>query len=125
MAREKIRISTIVGVGLVCGLLFAAAAAQASPAPKTITAELGKEFVLRKGQRADLKGTDASIRITGFINSPCPKGMRCIWSGQKVDLELTVAGATVPLNGFAPYLVSVIRSDYKTRATLRAVKRPR
>ncbi len=125
MAREKIRISAGAGAGLICGLLFAACAALAFPTPKTIMAELGKEFVLLKGQRADLKGTDASIRITGFINSPCPKGMRCVWSGQKVDLELTVAGATVPLNGFAPYLVSVIRSDYKTRATLLAVKRPR
>lgn len=100
-----------------------ATAASAAPAPKTITAELGKAFVLRKGQRADLKGTDASIRLTGFINSPCPKGVRCVWSGQKVLLELTVAGATVPLNGSAPYIVKVLDSDYRTRATLLANER--
>jgi hypothetical protein len=91
-------------------------------APKPIVAELEREFTLRKGQRADLKGTDASILLTGFINSPCPKGMRCVWSGQKVLLELTVAGSTVALNGDAPYQVQVRSSDYKTSARLVATK---
>lgn len=88
-----------------------------------ITAELGKPFVLRKTQRADLKGTDASLRITGFINSPCPKGARCVWSGQAVHLELTVAGSTVALDGNAPYAVEVLSSDYKSKARLLATKR--
>lgn len=105
------------------GLLWGALAPPVAAAPKTITAELGKEFTLRKGQRAELKGTDASIRIIDFINSPCPKGVRCIWSGQRVNLELTVAGATVPFNTSSPYTVTVVSSDYKTRATLLAVKR--
>jgi hypothetical protein len=102
---------------LVCALLLGALSVGA--APKTITAGLGEEFTLLKGQRAALRGTDAQIRLTGFINSPCPKGVRCIWSGQKALLELTVAGATVPLNGSAPYRVAVLGSDYKTRAALR------
>ena len=38
------------------------------------------------------QGEDASLRILGFTNSPCPKGARCVWSGQAVHLELTVAG---------------------------------
>jgi hypothetical protein len=103
-------------------LLAALLAAPAAAAPKAITAELGREFVLRKGQRADLKGTDASILLTGFINSPCPKGVRCVWSGQKVLLELTVAGSTVALDGSAPYAVKVLKSDYKTRASLLATR---
>lgn len=88
-----------------------------------IAADLGKPFVLKKTQRADLKGTDASVRITGFVNSPCPKGARCIWSGQAVHLELTVAGSTVALDGNAPYAVEVLTSDYKTKAKLLATKR--
>lgn len=97
--------------------LLAALCVPAAAAPKTITAELGKEFVLRKAQTAKLKDTDASVRIAGFINSPCPKGARCIWSGQSVTLELTIAGSTVSWAG-APYRSKVVSSDYKTRASL-------
>lgn len=104
-------------------LALCLSAGGASAAPKRIKAELGKPFVLRKLQAADLKGTDASIRIMGFINSPCPKGARCVWSGQAVHLELTVAGSTVALDGNAPYSVDILSSDYKTRAELLAKKR--
>ena len=99
------------------GLLFAAPS-------KKIVAELGKEFVLRRGQTVALKGTDAAIRITGFINSPCPNGARCVWSGQAVNLELTIAGSTIALDGSTPYLIETRDSDYKTRATLKVSKRP-
>jgi len=105
---------------LAAAFLLGALGSAAAP-PKAIVVELGKEFILRKGERALLKGTDASVRITGFINSPCPKGARCIWSGQKVLLEVAVAGATVPVQGAAaPYLIEVLLSDYKTWAELRA-----
>ncbi|MBI4061505.1 MAG: hypothetical protein HY403_08755 [Elusimicrobia bacterium] len=109
----------MVALSVAAALLFAAAPPRArAAAPRTITAELGREFTLRKGQRARIKDADASILLTGFINSPCPKGMRCIWSGQKVELELTVSGATVPLDATAPYSAAVVRSDYRTRAAL-------
>ena len=42
------------------------AAAPAFAAPKTITVGLGKTFVLRKGQAASLRGTDAGM--WGFPN---------------------------------------------------------
>ena len=93
------------------------AAAPAFAAPKTIIVELGKEFKLRKQQTAKLKSTDAAVTITGFINSPCPKGARCVWSGQSVQFELSVAGSTIPLAG-APYAVDVVRSDYVAWAVL-------
>lgn len=108
---------------LIMALALSFVAAPACAAPKTIQAELGKPFVLRKKQVAVIKNTDASIRITGFINSPCPKGARCVWSGQAVHLELTVAGSTVALDGNAPYSVEILSSDYKTRAKLLANKR--
>lgn len=112
---------------LLAGLFLSPAAACAGPAraPKTIVVELDAPFVLGKGQRAKIKDEDAFIRIAGFINSPCPKGARCVWSGQSVKLELTVAGSTVALGGSAPYVVEVLDSDYATRATLRASRAER
>jgi chromate reductase len=116
----KLRPAAAVRALIACALLLGALGAAAAPS-KTITAELGHEFTLHKGERAKLKGTDAVVRLTGFINSPCPKGARCIWSGQKAILELAVAGTTVPLQGTAaPYLIEVLRSDYKTWAKMRA-----
>ena len=96
------------------GLLASPAAAS----PKTMAVESGKAFVLRKGQRAKLKDADVFIQIAGFINSPCPKRARCIWSGQKVDLVLSVAGATIPLSGASPFDVKIVSSDFKSSATL-------
>lgn len=98
--------------------------AAASAAPKAVKAEFGKEFRLGKYQRAELKGSDAAVRITGFINSPCPKGARCVWSGQAVHLELTAGGKVVPLESpDSPYRVETLKSDYKSYAVLRATKR--
>ena len=85
-------------------LLLALPAAAAS---KTISVEPGKPFRLEKGQTARL-GRGASLRITQFVNSPCPEGARCIWSGLAVRWELTPPGA--------PYDVTVKESDYRTYA---------
>lgn len=105
---------------LLAALLLSSA--PASAAPKTVKAELGKEFTLKKEQRAAFAGTDASLRITGFINSPCPKGARCVWSGQAVHLELTVAGSTVAIET-SPYAIETKTSDYKTYARILATRR--
>ncbi len=108
-------------------LLLAALLALPAPAfaaSKSVSVELGKEFRLRKHQRAEIKGTDASVRITGFTNSPCPKGARCVWSGLAVHLELSVAGKVVPLESpESPYRVETVKSDYVKYAVLRATKR--
>ncbi len=108
-------------IRLALALLLFPVLASAAPAKK-ITVELGKEFVLRKEQVAAFKGTEAAVRVTGFINSPCPKGVRCVWSGQAVNLEFTVADSTVSLDAF-PFQIKTLDSDYKTRARLKASKR--
>lgn len=88
-------------------------------AARTIPVELGKEFRLRKGEIAAIAGTKAALRIVKFINSPCPKGAYCVWSGQAVITELTVGGKVVdPGAKDSPYLVAVKKSDYKTWADL-------
>ena len=84
---------------------------------------LGKDFTLRKGQEAREKDGTASVKVTGFVDSPCPKGVRCIWSGQSVLLSYAVSGATVAPASF-PYEVKVVKSDYKKKATLKALARP-
>ena len=97
-------------------LLLSLLAAGASAAPKTIPVELGKAFRLKKGEIAAIEGGRATLRIVKFINSPCPKGARCIWSGQAVITELTVDGKVVPKDW--PYDVATQDSDYKTFAVL-------
>lgn len=92
-------------------LLMAVATSAAEPR----NVDLNKQFTLTKGRSATIRGTQASLRISGFINSPCPKGARCIWSGQAVNVEWTIAGATVAA---VPYDVKVVSSDYKTKAAL-------
>ncbi len=101
-------------------LLFSCLLASSAPAAaKTITAELGKPFRLKKGEAARIAGSRAVLRIAKFINSPCPKGAYCVWSGQSVMLELTVDGKAVPLGAKgSPYDVEVKDSDYKTFADL-------
>lgn len=70
--------------------------------------ELGKEFRLSVGAAARLPGKRAKLRLKSFVNSPCPEGARCVWSGQEVIYELTPKDA--------PYEVEVKSSDYRTYA---------
>ncbi len=96
-------------------LLLALTASPVLAAP--VPAELGKAFRLEKGRTASIDGGKALLRIVKFINSPCPKGARCIWSGQAVDFELTVGGKPVPRGAKdAPYDVETKDSDYATYA---------
>lgn len=99
-------------------------AVAAAPAVKKIPVELGKEFHLKKGELAMLEDGRATLRVVKFINSPCPKGARCIWSGLKVVLELRVGGkAMAPEAAESPYDALVKDSDYRTYAALVVTKR--
>lgn len=98
-------------------LLLSLIAVGASAAP--IPVELGTEFRLKKGEVAGIAGGRATLRIAKFINSPCPKGAYCIWSGQAVITELTVDGKVVPPGAkISLYDITVKDSDYKTFAVL-------
>ena len=100
-------------------LLLLSALLATGAAAKTVPAELGKEFRLKKGEVAALAGTKATVRIVKFINSPCPKGAYCVWSGQAVYTELTVDGKVYDLKSKDwPYEVLVKDSDYTTWALL-------
>ncbi len=99
-------------------------AARTPSAGRTIPVELGREFRLKEGDVARIGDSRDSLRIVRFINSPCPKGAQCIWSGQSVISELTVDGRVVPAGDkTSPYDVTVGGSDYRTYA-LFVIDRP-
>lgn len=107
-------------------LLCTAVCAGAGPKPpaKTVAVELGKDFRLRKGETARLPGGRATLSIARFINSPCPKGAVCAWSGQDVVYELKLDGKASAANApDAPYDVVVKESDFTTFAVF-AVDEP-
>lgn len=84
-----------------------------------VSAQLGQEFRLAKGQTASLESGRVLVRLVKFINSPCPKGAYCVWSGQAVITELTVDGKVVKESvNDRPYDVLIKDSDYRTFAVL-------
>ena len=48
---------------------------------------LGEEFRLRRDEVFHLRNSDLTLKIVKFINSPCPKGAYCVWSGLSVHVE--------------------------------------
>lgn len=100
-------------------LLLLSALLASTAFAKPVPVELGKEFRLKKGEVAAIAGTKATLRIVRFINSPCPKGAQCVWSGLAVITELAVDGKVVdPKAKDKPYDVLVKDSDYTTWAVL-------
>lgn len=87
-----------------------------------LAVSLGQEFTLKKGETAHVQGLNVFLKVKEFINSPCPKGAQCVWSGLAVVYELRVDGkkyVSSPGNPphASPYDVLVKGSDYKTYAT--------
>jgi len=84
---------------------------------------LGTEFRINNGETRYLRGTDASLTIARFINSPCPEGAQCVWSGLAVNFEIR-KGDTVCQSGMGnpswecPLDVFVKESDYQTYAVV-------
>lgn len=81
---------------------------------------LDSEFTLKKGENITLDEEDLSLKLTGFINSPCPKGAQCIWSGLSVLYDVIVHGVTYSGSDRAvldiPYVITVKDSDYESFA---------
>ncbi|MBI4348961.1 MAG: hypothetical protein HY553_19140 [Elusimicrobia bacterium] len=100
---------------LVACLVVPASAAKRRPG-RIVDAELGKEFRLKQGESARLPGGRDFLRIEKFINSPCPKGAQCGWSGLAVVYELAVDGKVVRAGPEAKYQVDVKESDYRSYA---------
>lgn len=86
------------------------------------TVSLGDEITLGENETVILNQPEVSIKVVRFINSPCPSGVQCIWSGQAVSFELRVGDKVYKapmgdLSNDAPYDVTVKSTDYKTFAT--------
>lgn len=78
---------------------------------------LNEEVVLKKGESALITDENIKITITGFINSPCPKGVECIWEGLAVLYDVYVDDKKLDVNE-SKYMIEIIKSDYKTYAKL-------
>ena len=94
-------------------------------AQNQFSVKLGKEFELKKGQRAALSETNFEIEILNFFNKPCPPNVNCIWSGIGIEFEYRNDGQTkrgINLAKAFGYEIRVIRSDYENYAILKITK---
>jgi len=86
---------------------------------------LGEPFTLGLNQVATITDTGLEVEITGFINSPCPKGAQCIWSGVGIDFTYRLNGKVekgVNLTEAFGYQVVIGETDYETYANLTVEK---
>ncbi len=89
--------------------------------------ELGENFSIYQDETSQLKNEKVSLTLTGFINSPCPAGTQCIWSGQQVQYELDVDGEKYGIGKNlslenSPYTVAIVESDYEKSAVMKIEK---
>ena len=92
-----------------------------SSGARNFSAALGKEFDLRLGQTAEIKGTGLTITVKQFFNSPCPPGARCVWSGVGALLEYRKDGETkqgIDLAEAFGYRTEIVRTDHESYVRL-------
>lgn len=92
-----------------------------------LIAELGENFSIYQGETAQLENEKVLLTLTGFINSPCPAGTQCIWSGQQVQYDLDVDGKKYGIGKNlslenSPYTVTIVKSDYEKSAVMKIEK---
>jgi hypothetical protein len=107
------RILFIIGL-LTAFILLLTAGLSCSPSQKTVS--LGKEFTIRAGKTAVIKGENLTVKfveVTG--DSRCAKGVQCVWAGEaKCQMYLTYNGATSDVV-FTQQGGSVTEQDFLTR----------
>ena len=94
---------------------------------KEFSVELGEDFRIAKGERAEVRETGFQLQILNFFNSPCPPNVKCFWSGVGIDFEYRHEGLTmkgVNLVEAFGYKVTVIASDYESYAVLKITRDP-
>ncbi len=82
----------------------------------------GSEVVLRPGAFARVRGSDVVFRVDGFVDSPCPDGAACFWSGRSVETSWYRSGRAVRLSGGGEafgYRMDLLDTDWKTYARVR------
>jgi hypothetical protein len=103
----------IIGLLLVSVLLMTIGLS-CSPSQKTVT--LGKEFTLRAGKTAVIKGENLTIKFVEMTgDSRCAKGVQCVWAGEaKCQMYITYNGATSDVV-FTQQGGSVTEQEFLTR----------
>ncbi len=92
---------------------------------KTQYVQLDNSFILNKNQKAVISEENLEVKITHFVNSPCPKGSQCVWSGLGITFEYSYNGKTesgLNLTQAFGYEVKVIDTDYETFAKIKVNK---
>lgn len=86
-----------------------------------VSFDLGQEFILHENESASITNENLQVKVTKFYNSPCPKGVQCIWSGVGVELEYSQNGQQVKgidLKQAFGYETTILWTDYETYAKL-------
>lgn len=124
----KIALTIALVSGIGAAGYFAYHNSQQAPKPisstssKPITVSLGAEFTLHEGQTAKVGDTGLEVTVLKFYNSPCPPKGQCIWSGVGVGLQYRLGAETkegIDLVRAFGYRTEIIKTDYKTYATLK------
>ncbi|MDO8669277.1 MAG: hypothetical protein Q7K65_03205 [Candidatus Buchananbacteria bacterium] len=92
---------------------------------ETLNISLGEEFTLHKNQSAIINESGLAIKITEFYNSPCPKGVQCIWSGVGIAFAYSYGGEVqkgIDLVQAFGYKTNIIDTDNETYAKLKITK---
>lgn len=84
--------------GIVCVLLFgcgSALRANTDTDGAMQTVRLGREFKLRVGQQAALRGTKLRIKFAAVNDGRCPSDAVCVWAGNAaVRLQVSLRGGS-------------------------------
>lgn len=92
------------------------------PTPSNeLTVAEGEEFLIKKGQKARMRGTGFELEIINFYNQPCPPGVKCVWSGVGIEFQYRyhhqVKRGINLVEAFG-FRTVVIKSDYESYAVL-------
>lgn len=93
----------------------------AHPPSNEIIITTGEEFLIKKGQKARMRGTGLELEIINFYNQPCPPGVKCVWSGVGIEFEYRHKGQIkrgINLAEAFGYRTLIIKSDYESYAVL-------
>jgi len=82
--------------------------------------KLWEKFVLGSGKQIKYENDDLYIKINSFINSPCPDGAQCFWSGKWINTEFIKNWQSqwgLDLFEAMWYSLELVDSDYTNYAT--------
>ena len=95
-----------------------------------VTASLGQRFTIGETHFTIIEEEGLEVRVLEFINSSCPEGAYCTWTGKRVDIEFTKDNEIVyksfdledDFRFVFGYKVTMLKTDYETYVDLKVEK---